>query len=182
MRHHVNHFCERPTEVADAMPADLNPRAVSQSLRRIKTSRASWEVCPKHQNSRRENQRVQGRGSQRRALLPPTGRGFRSLRHRLSAADAHAARLPGGFCVTVIFFHMKPTEPDSNPRQTRAAAYVRMSTEHQQFSAHNQCGTINEHSARCGIDDLIKEKGFFTACSQQTRLYIHPETRFRPVM
>ena len=128
-------------------PAAANVRSVSRphinyaallTLRRHFALRASWEVCPKHQNSRREIQRVRGRGSQRHALLRPPGRGSRSLRYRLSGADVrHAPRSPGGFWVAVIFFHMKPTDADPNAPK-RAAAYVRMSTEHQQYSTLNQ--------------------------------------------
>ncbi len=60
-------------------------------------------------------------------------------------------RSPGGFCVALIFFHMKPTDPDPKaPKQ--AAAYVRMSTEHQQYSTLNQIDLIREYADLHGLE------------------------------
>ena len=54
-----------------------------------------------------------------------------------------------------------PEEPSSTqtsmhqeepPKSFRAAQYVRMSTEHQQYSTHNQADTIREYAERRGIE------------------------------
>lgn len=44
---------------------------------------------------------------------------------------------------------MHPEEP---PKSFRAAQYVRMSTEHQQYSTHNQADKIQEYADRRGIE------------------------------
>lgn len=63
----------------------------------------------------------------------------------------HAPRSPGGFCLALIFFRMKPTDPDPKaPKQ--AAAYVRMSTEHQQYSTLNQIDLIREYADLHGLE------------------------------
>ncbi len=46
---------------------------------------------------------------------------------------------------------MKPTDADPNALK-RAAAYVRMSTEHQQYSTNNQKDIIDEYAARRGME------------------------------
>lgn len=49
---------------------------------------------------------------------------------------------------------MKITQPPSEPQmpRTSAAAYVRMSTEHQKYSTSNQMDIIEEYAARRGMD------------------------------
>ena len=153
MHRRSKHFHELITAHWGSVPTWAAAIAVRLSPQRILGPRASWEVCPKHRNSRREIQRVRGRGSQRHALLRPPGRGSRSLRHRLSAADArHAPRSPGGFCVAAIFFLMKPTDADSTAPITRAAAYFRISTEHQQFPKLNQLDLIRQYAELHGLE------------------------------
>ena len=44
------------------------------------------------------------------------------------------------------------TSPPSEPNRTRAAQYVRMSTEHQQYSTVNQGDVIQEYADRRGYD------------------------------
>ena len=123
----------------------LNPRCLS-------IPRASWEVCPKHRNIRREFQRVRSH----RARLRRFGKGFCSYKpaqpRRPSVAEAIAPRSPGGgFCRAVIFLFMKP---DNNPHEgkLRAAVYVRMSTDHQRYSTENQSDAMREYAARRGIE------------------------------
>lgn len=132
----------------------LSPRCVSRP-------RASWEVCPKHRNIRREFQRVRIRRTQFRRF----GKGFRSYRpaqpRRPSVAEIVASQFPGGgFCSAVIFIIMKP---ENHPQEgtIRAAAYVRMSTEHQQYSTHNQRDVIDEYAKRRGMEivQLYSDEG-----------------------
>jgi DNA invertase Pin-like site-specific DNA recombinase len=47
---------------------------------------------------------------------------------------------------------MKSQDDDSQAPTIRAAAYVRMSTEHQQYSTHNQRDVINEYAARRSME------------------------------
>ena len=42
--------------------------------------------------------------------------------------------------------------PEDPPKTFRAAQYVRMSTEHQQYSTHNQADKIQEYADRRGIE------------------------------
>jgi DNA invertase Pin-like site-specific DNA recombinase len=134
--------------------------AVVLSRVRIHRPRASREVCPKHRNIRREFLRVRDRW--RQLPLCAFGNGFRSFRLRLSVAVACRAPLPPGeCCVAVIHLHMKSQDSDSQPPTKRAAAYVRMSTEHQQYSTHNQRDIINEYAARRGMEivQLYSDEG-----------------------
>src|SRR5882757_7533998 len=48
------------------------------------------------------------------------------------------------------------TRSDTEPSRIFAAAYVRMSTEHQQYSTSNQMDTIREYAKRRGLE-IIKE-------------------------
>lgn len=56
----------------------------------------------------------------------------------------------GGFCGAVFLIFMKPD--DSTPAKIRAAAYVRMSTDHQKYSTENQYDAIREYAARRGME------------------------------
>ena len=47
---------------------------------------------------------------------------------------------------------MKPDNSTPNPVKIRAAAYVRMSTDHQKYSTENQYDAIREYAARRGMD------------------------------
>jgi len=58
----------------------------------------------------------------------------------------------GGLCGAVFFFFMKPDESTPNPAKIRAAAYVRMSTDHQKYSTENQYDAIREYAARRGME------------------------------
>ena len=42
--------------------------------------------------------------------------------------------------------------PEDPPKTFRAAQYVRMSTEHQQYSTHNQADKIQEYADQRGIE------------------------------
>src|SRR5215210_441170 len=124
------------------MPAD----ALLVSPRCISAARASWEVCPKHRNIRREHQRVRSRRTQ----LRRPGKGFCSFKTaqqcRPSVSEFTPSRtLRGGFCNAVILIFMKPDETNPKEAKIRAAAYVRMSTDHQKYSTENQGDTIREY-------------------------------------
>ena len=56
---------------------------------------------------------------------------------------------------------MKPTDADLNAPKTRAAAYVRMSTEHQQYSTNNQKDIIDEYAAKRGMEivEIYSDEG-----------------------
>ncbi len=43
-------------------------------------------------------------------------------------------------------------QAEDPPKSFRAAQYVRMSTEHQQYSTHNQADKIQEYADRRGIE------------------------------
>ena len=45
----------------------------------------------------------------------------------------------------------EPREDGREPPPLRAAQYVRMSTDHQQYSTENQAETIREYAARHGL-------------------------------
>jgi resolvase-like protein len=47
--------------------------------------------------------------------------------------------------------HEEPREDGHEPPPVRAAQYVRMSTDHQQYSTENQAETIREYAARHGL-------------------------------
>src|SRR5882757_760353 len=48
------------------------------------------------------------------------------------------------------------TRSDTEPSRIFAAAYVRMSTEHQQYSTSNQMDAIREYAKRRGLE-IVKE-------------------------
>jgi len=50
----------------------------------------------------------------------------------------------------------QPSRNDKETSQSRAAAYVRMSTEHQQYSTSNQMDVIREYAKRRGLE-IVKE-------------------------
>ena len=52
--------------------------------------------------------------------------------------------------------------------QGRAAAYVRMSTEHQQYSTSNQMDVIREYAKRRGLE-IVKE--FLSLTSQVNQIF-----------
>lgn len=153
MRRRSRHFRDPLTAKRACIPTRLYEDAVQVTPRCTVTPRASWEVCPKHRNIRREFQRVRGRRSQRGAQFRLSGKGSCSFNpaqpSRLSVAKSNPSLTPrGGFCAALFFVFMKPADPNPTEVRIRAAAYVRMSTEHQQYSTHNQRDVINEYAAR----------------------------------
>lgn len=59
---------------------------------------------------------------------------------------------------------------NSNPVHVRAAIYVRVSTDHLQYSASNQDDTIREHAARNGyaIAQIYLETGSSSQATEPT--------------
>jgi DNA invertase Pin-like site-specific DNA recombinase len=157
MHRRRGHFHERVAAHTSLMPKSTAAITVPLNPRCIATPRASWKVCPKHRNIRREFQRVRGRESQRQARLHLPGKGNCSFRTaqpcRPSVAEVIPSRAPrGGSWAAVLFIFMKPADPNPKEVTIRAAAYVRMSTEHQQYSTHNQRDAINEYAARRSLE------------------------------
>src|SRR5579884_3169899 len=165
MSRRQNHFPEILLAPVALVPMQLSTKIDILKPRCISTPRASWEVCPKHRNIRRELLRVRGRRSTQPALLRTPGKGFCSfkpLRHaKPSTEQAIDWLFRGGSSGGAFFISMKQDVTNPEVVKTRAAAYVRMSTDHQKYSTENQLDAIREFAERRGMEiiEIYSDEG-----------------------